>query len=84
MGRSVSDHVALCKVRLVGVWIKRREVVNGVRWTRSENFREHQCMEGYGRCLESKVVEWDEGRNIEEIWEPVKRAMVDNVRDVCG
>ena len=41
-------------------------------------------MEGYGRCLESKVVEWDEGRNIEEIWEPVKRAMVDNVRDVCG
>ena len=27
MGRGLSDHyVVLCKVRLIGVWIKRREV----------------------------------------------------------
>ena len=25
------DHVVLCKVRLVGTWIKRREVVVGAR-----------------------------------------------------
>ena len=29
MGRGISDHhVVLCKVRLVGTWIKRREVVD--------------------------------------------------------
>ena len=30
MGRGLSDHhVILCKVRLVGAWIKRRDVVVG-------------------------------------------------------
>ena len=32
MGQSLSDHhVVHCKVRLVGAWIKRREVVGGAR-----------------------------------------------------
>ena len=32
MGRGLSDHhIVLCKVRLVGEWIKRREVVVGAR-----------------------------------------------------
>ena len=32
MGRGLSDHyVILCKVRLVSAWVKRREVVVGVR-----------------------------------------------------
>ena len=39
-------------------------------------------MEGYARCLESKRVEWDEDRNVEKIWEQVKRAMVDSARGV--
>ena len=30
MGRCLSDHVVvLCKVRLMGAWIKKREMVNG-------------------------------------------------------
>ena len=30
MGRGLADHhVVLCKVRLVGAWVKRREVVVG-------------------------------------------------------
>ena len=42
MGRGISDHhFVLCKVRLVGTWIKRREVVDGFRRTRSEKLREH-------------------------------------------
>ena len=43
-------------------------------------------MEGYDRCLESRRVDWgwDEGRNVEQKWEPVKRSMVDNAREVCG
>ena len=37
MGRGLSDHhVILCKVSLVGAWIKRREVVAGARRIRSE------------------------------------------------
>ena len=43
MGRGLSDHhVVLYKVKLVGAWIKRREVVNGVRRSRSEKLRKHQ------------------------------------------
>ena len=48
MGQGLSDHHVLCKVRLVGAWIKRREVVDGARRIRSERLMEHQYME---RCL---------------------------------
>ena len=42
MGRGLSDHyVVLCKVRLVGAWIKRREVVVGAKRIRGEKLREH-------------------------------------------
>ena len=50
-------HVALCKVRLVRAWIKRREVVVGARKIRNEKLREHQYREGYARSLEGKGVE---------------------------
>ena len=72
MGRGLSDHHVLCKVGLAGTWIKRREVVNGTRIIRSEKLREHQYIEGYAWCLESKRVQWDEGRNIEKMWEQAK------------
>ena len=47
MERGLSDHrVVLCKVRLVGTCIKRREVGNGARRSiRREKLREHQYME---------------------------------------
>ena len=84
MGRSLSDrHVVLCKVRLVGPWIKRREVVVGARIIRSEKQRKHQHREGYGRSLEGKEIEWD-GENVEYIWEQVKRAMTETAREMCG
>ena len=52
MGRDLSEHyVVLCKVRLVGAWIKRREVVVEARRIRSEKLREHQYLEGYDRSL---------------------------------
>ena len=38
MGRGLSDHhVVLCKVRSVGTWIKRREVMVGARRIRMRN-----------------------------------------------
>ena len=52
--------------------IKKIEEVNGARMIRSEKLREHQYMEGYARCLESKRVDWNEGRNVEQMWEQVK------------
>ena len=36
--------------------------------------RKHQYKEGYSRSLEGKEVEWEQ----------VKRAMVENAREVCG
>ena len=43
MEQGLSDHhVILCKLRLVGSWIKRREVVVGARRIRMEKLREHQ------------------------------------------
>ena len=73
MGRGLSDHhVVLCKVRLVGAWIKRRGVVLGARRIRSEKLREHQYREEYARSLEGKGVELNEKNNVEYMWEQVE------------
>ena len=42
MARGLLYHHVLCKVRLEGTRIKRREVVNGTRSLRSDKLREHQ------------------------------------------
>ena len=55
----------------------------GARRIRSEKLREHQYMEGYARCLKSKRVEWDVGRNVEEMWEQVKKEQCLIVQDRC-
>ena len=57
MGQGLTDHHVLCKVMLVGEWIKRREVEAGTRRIRSEKLREHRYTEGYARSLEGKRVE---------------------------
>ena len=31
-------------------------------------FREHQYIEGYAKYVKSKRVEWDEGKNVEQMW----------------
>ena len=85
MGQGLLDHhVVLCKVSLVGAWIKRQEVVVGARSIRSEKPKEHQSTEEYARSLEGKGVEWDGNNNFEHIWEQVKRVMVESARKVCG
>ena len=64
MRRGISDnHVVPCKVRLVGSWIKEKEVVDGARRIINEKLREHQYREGYTRSLEGKKVEWDGENN---------------------
>ena len=85
IGQAISDHhVVLYKVRLVGTWIKRREVMDRARRIRSEKLREHQYREEYARSLEGKRIEWKGENNVEHIWEQVKRVMVENEREVCG
>ena len=56
VGQGISDHHVLCKVRLVGTWIKRRVVVDGAWRIRSEKLSEHQYGEEYSRSLEGKRV----------------------------
>ena len=64
--------MVLCKVRLVGAWIKRREVVVEARKSRSEKLMEDRCREGYTRSLEGKRVKGDGDDNVEHMWEQVK------------
>ena len=85
MGRGFSDHHILpCKVCLVGTLIKRREVVDETRRIRNKKRREYQYREGYARSLENKKVEFDDKNIVEHMWEQVKPAMVESVREVCG
>ena len=61
MGCDPSFHyVVLCKVRMVGVWIKRRGVVVGARRNRREKLRVHQYREGYARSFG--------GKNPKSVW----------------
>ena len=83
MGHGLSDHYVLCKVRLVGLWIKRREMVVGARRNRSKKLRNNQYREGNVKFLEGKGVEWD-GGNIEHMREQVEQAMVERAREVCS
>ena len=56
-GRGLLDHhFVLCKVRLVGARIKRKEVVDQGRRIRIETVKEHQYIEGCARSLEGKGV----------------------------
>ena len=55
------------KVRLVGAWIKRREVVLGASRIRSEKLRKHQYREKYDRSLGGKEVEWDGDTNVQHM-----------------
>ena len=58
MGQGLSDHhVVLYNVRLVGVWIKRRDVAVGTRRITSEKLKEGLYREGYARSLERVTVE---------------------------
>ena len=81
MGCGLSDHhVVLCKVRLEGSWIKRREGVVLARRIKSEKLREHQYRKRYARSLEGKGVEWDRDNYVKQMWEQVKRAMGESAR----
>ena len=52
MGRGLSDyHVVLCKIKLVGTWIKRSKVI-----VRARRIREDRYREGYTWSLEGKGV----------------------------
>ena len=84
MGRGLSDHhIVLCKVKLVGTWIKRKGMVNGGRRIRSEKPREHQYREGYAKSLE-----WDGENNVKHMWEQekrkVKRCIYQSKKDIHG
>ena len=75
-------HFVLCKVKLIGAWIKRSEVVVGARRIRSEKQMEHQYREGYARSLGGKGVEWDVDNNVDHMWEQVNRSMIESARKV--
>ena len=85
LGQGLSDHhVIVCKVKLVGAWIKSREVVIGARRIISETLREDRYREEYTRSLKGKRVGRDRDNNVKHMWEEVKWAMVETTREECG
>ena len=57
MVRGLSDyHIRLCKVRLVGAGIKKKEVEKGGMRIKREELRKHQYTERYTRCPKSKKI----------------------------
>ena len=58
--------------------------MNGARRIGSEKLREHQYINRYFRYLENKRAEWDGERNVEHMWEQVKRPMAKSAREVYG
>ena len=46
--------------------------MDGGTHIKNENLKKHHYIEGYAKCLENKSVEWDKGRNVEQIWKQVK------------
>ena len=77
-GRVTSDHsVVIYKATLVCICIKRREVS---QWKLKEN----QYKDEYVNFHEGKIVKWDESNDDKQIWEEVKRPVVNNnTREVC-
>ena len=47
--------------------------MDGARRIRSEKLRKHWYIEGYGRCLKNKRVEWEEDSNAEQWFAVEKR-----------
>ena len=54
------------------------------RWIRSEKLREDRYREEYSRSLEGKRVEGYGDNNVQHMWRHVKRAIVENAREMCG
>ena len=52
--------------------------MDGVRMIRSEKLREHQYRVGYVRTFERKGVEWNGDNNVENMWEQMKRAIIES------
>ena len=58
--------------------------MDGTRRIRSDKLREHHYREEYATTLEGKRVECEGENNVEQMWEQVKRAMVESAREGCG
>ena len=41
-----------------------------------------QNTQEYAKCLSNKIVEWNEDRNIKQMWEQVKQGMTNSGREV--
>ena len=49
---------------------------------KSEKSREQQYKKAYTIAIENKIVEWDEVSNVEQMWDQVKQAEVDRVKEM--
>ena len=84
LSMDISDHiVVLCKIKLVGVWLEKKEVRKVVGRIKCEKLSDQVCKEKYVGELSNKVVECDQGET-EHIWAQMKDVVLSSAGDVCG
>src|SRR5678815_1875678 len=80
----LSDHYAvLCKIKLVGAWIKREVIRKEVGRIMSEKLNEQGNKDNYLRAFANKSVECEQVET-EQIWKQIKKAVVSSAKEVCG
>ena len=61
----------------------KKEEVNGARRIKSEKYKEQKYQEKRDISLESKIIEWNEIINVEQMQEQVNQPVGDIAREVC-
>lgn len=81
----ISDHmIVLCKLRLIGSWVKKRQVECKVGRIRSERLTEAVKSQEYVRILEGRKEEMDGHVDVGQMWMKFKEVIIDSAREVCG
>ena len=81
----VSDHmIVLCKLKLIGAWVKKRELDCNVGRIRSEKLVSVEERREYGQMLESERETMNADMDLECMWDTFKKVLVSSARAVCG
>ena len=81
----LSDHlIVLCKIRLIGTWMERKERNRKGERIRSERLKNEEYKREYKQAIENKSGRVHGELDVEIMWEQVKSIIVESAREVCG
>ena len=81
----LSDHmIVLCKLRVIGTWMRRQEKASEGKRIRSEKLQNEDIRKRFEQLIEVKKREVDEDLDVEGCWNQMKNAITVSAREVCG